>query len=381
MPTRPHSDPLGSAPELQHDGAQGGAETITLKGAWTTLGLAEMGPDLEHELADYGARKNVTWDLSRLQALDRTAALVLWRAWGRRFPEKLLLPTTQAVCFARLRGSEVPGDDAQRRDLTAPVVRLGRSSLHTVGQLPDAIWLIGRLTLDLLDLVRHPQRFPGREISAAIYTAGAQALGILALVGFLIGVVFSYLSGDQLHRFGATTFVVDLLGIATVRELGPLLAAILLAGRSGSSMTAQLGVMRLNEELDALTTMGIPYTQRLILPKVIALAVAQPLAGLWTTALALLGGMVSANVTLDIGFRYFLGQLPKVVPIANYWIALGKSVVFGMIIALVACHFGLRVKPDTESLGAGTTSSVVVAITAVLMVDAVFAIVFAHVGV
>lgn len=381
MPTRPNSDTLGSAPELQHDGVQGDAETVTLKGAWTTLGLAELGPDLEQELADYGARKHVAWDLSRLQALDRTGALVLWRAWGRRFPEKLLLPTTQQICFARLRGAEVPGDDAQRRDLTAPVVQLGQSSLQAVGQLRDAIWLIGRLALDLLDLARHPQRTPGREISAAIYAAGAQALGILALVGFLIGVVFSYLSGDQLRRFGAEAFVVDLLGIATVRELGPLLAAILLAGRSGSSMTAQLGVMRLNQELDALTTMGISYTQRLILPKVIALALAQPLAGLWTTAIALLGGMVSAHVTLDISFRYFLSELPKVVPIANYWIGLGKGVVFGMIIALVACHFGLRVKPDTESLGAGTTSSVVVAISTVLMVDALFAVIFSHVGI
>ncbi|WP_116812187.1 MlaE family ABC transporter permease [Steroidobacter cummioxidans] len=380
MPTRPNSDTLGSAPELQHHSAQGGIETVILKGAWTTLDLAELGPDLEHELADYGARKNVTWDLSRLQALDRTAALVLWRAWGRRFPEKLLLPTSQQICFARLRGAEVSGDDTQRRNLTAPVVQLGQRSLQAVGQLRDAIWLIGQLTLDLLDLTRHPQRFPGREISATIYTAGAQALGILALVGFLIGVVFSYLSGDQLRRFGASSFVVNLLGIATVRELGPLLAAILVAGRSGSSMTAQLGVMRLNEELDALTTMGIPYTQRLILPKVIALALAQPLSGLWTTAMALLGGMVSAKVSLDIGFRYFITQLPEVVPIANYWIGLSKSVVFGTIIALVACHFGLRVKPDTASLGAGTTSSVVVGITAVLMVDALFAIVFSHVG-
>jgi phospholipid/cholesterol/gamma-HCH transport system permease protein len=242
------------------------------------------------------------------------------------------------------------------------------------------VQLIGRLVLDLLDLARNPQYWPGREISAGVYRAGAQALGILALVGFLIGVVLSYLSGDQLRRFGAELYVVNLLGIACVREVGPLLAAILVAGRSGSSITAQLGVMRLNEELDALTTIGIAYTQRLVLPKVLALAIAQPLVGLWTSAVALTGGMVAAHVSLDVGYRYFLDAVPSVVPIANYWIGLGKGVVFGTIIALVACHFGLRMKPDTESLGAGTTSSVVVAISCVLIADALFAVIFSHLG-
>ena len=136
-------------------------------------------------------------------------------------------------------------------------------------------------------------------------------MGILALVGFLIGVVLSYLCGDQLRRFGAEMYVVDLLGIACVRELGPLLAAILVAGRSGSSMTAQLGVMRLNEELDALTTIGVPYTQRLILAKVVALALSQPLVGLWTSAIALLGGMVAAHLSLGVGYYYFLDAVPQ----------------------------------------------------------------------
>jgi len=138
--------------------------------------------------------------------------------------------------------------------------------------------------------------------------------------------------------------------------------------------------MRLNEELDALTTIGVPYTQRLILSKVIALAVSQPLVGLWTSAIALLGGMIAAHFSLGVGYYYFLDGVPRVVPIANYFIGMGKGVVFGVIIALVACHYGLRVKPNTESLGAGTTSSVVVAISSVLVADAVFAVLFQHVG-
>jgi phospholipid/cholesterol/gamma-HCH transport system permease protein len=260
------------------------------------------------------------------------------------------------------------------------VERLGRGLIGLVAQLRDIVGLIGRLLLDLVELVRRPRSWPVREISAGVFHAGPQAMGILALVGFLIGVVLSYLSGDQLRRFGADLYVVNLLGIGCVRELGPLLAAILVAGRSGSSITAQLGVMRLNEELDALTTIGIAYTQRLILPKVLALAISQPLVGLWTSAVALAGGMVAAHFRLGVGYAYFLDAIPGVVPIANFWIGLGKSVVFGGIIAMVACHFGLRIKPNTESLGAGTTSSVVVAITCVLVADAVFAVLFSHVG-
>jgi len=235
--------------------------------------------------------------------------------------------------------------------------------------------------LDAVQLVRHPARVPIREISANIYRTGAQALGITALVGFLIGVVLSYLSSNQLRTFGADVFIVNILGISIVRELGPVLAAILVAGRSGSAMTAQIGVMRVTEELDAMAVLGIPHTLRLILPKVIALAIALPLIVLWTNAMALAGGMLSAHIELGISFRYFLGSLPDAVPVANFWLGLGKGAVFGVLIALVACHFGLRIQPNTESLGIGTTNAVVSAITVVIIVDAVFAVTFSHIGI
>jgi phospholipid/cholesterol/gamma-HCH transport system permease protein len=214
-----------------------------------------------------------------------------------------------------------------------------------------------------------------------IYHIGAQALGITALVGFLVGVVLSYLTGEQLRIYGAEIFIINLLGVSIIRELGPVLAAILIAGRSGSAMTAQLGVMRVTEELDAMQVMGIPHTVRLILPKMIALAIAMPLIILWTDAVALFGGMMAAQVQLGLDYRFFLSALPEAVPLANLWLGLGKGVVFGLLIALVACHFGLRIEANTESLGQGTTSSVVTAITVVIIVDAVFAVMFSSVGV
>jgi phospholipid/cholesterol/gamma-HCH transport system permease protein len=338
---------------------------------------------LEAELTQQAANADACWDLSEVERLDHTGALLLWRTWGRVLPEKVLIPAALRTYFTRLsqESNEQRAQAEPRRGIVRGLERLGRALIDLVADGREVVGLIGRLMLDLADLVRRPANWPGREISAGVFHAGAQAMGILALVGFLIGVVLSYISGDQLRRFGADLYVVPLLGIGCVRELGPLLAAILVAGRSGSSITAQLGAMRLNEELDALTTIGIAYTQRLILPKLVALSISQPLVGLWTSAIALVGGMVAAHFRLGVGYAYFLDAIPGAVPIANYWIGLGKSLVFGAIIALVACHFGLRIKPNTESLGAGTTSSVVVAITCVLVADAVFAVVFSHVGI
>ena len=159
-----------------------------------------------------------------------------------------------------------------------------------------------------------------------------------------------------------------------------MLAAILVAGRSGSAMTAQIGIMRVTEELDALSAMGISHSLRLVLPKVVALAISMPLLSVWTSASALVGGMFAAQNTLDISYQQFIIKLPDTVPLLNAFIGLGKSVVFGVMIALIACHFGFQIKPNTESLGNHTTNSVVAAITAVIMVDALFAILFMDVG-
>ena len=166
----------------------------------------------------------------------------------------------------------------------------------------------------------------------------------------------------------------NLLGISILRELGPLLAAILVAGRSGSAITAQIGMMRVTKELDALAVLGISPSLRLVLPRVLGLAVAMPLLVVWTDALALWGGMLAAERELGIPPTLFFSKLPDVVPVSNLWLGVGKGVAFGVLIAMIACHFGLRVEPNTESLGGGTTRSVVASITAVILADALFAI-------
>ena len=371
-----------NAPILRRSAKRDSATTIVLAGDWTTLSLARRYDDIRHSLSEVASETGITWDLSELHHLDLTGAVLLWQVWGESLPENAVIPTALTEWFRHLGSVKTHGTTHTPREGGARrgIESVGQGAQSFALELRDIIWLVGRLVLDLWDCIQHPQRWPLREISAGIYRAGAQAMGILALVGFLIGVVLSYLSGDQLRRLGAEIYVINLLGVGCTRELGPLLAAILVAGRSGSSIAAQLGVMRLNEEIDALTTIGISYTQRLVLPKVIALAVAQPLAGLWTTAISLLGGIAAAQFSLGVGYEQFLDALPGAIPIANYWIGFVKGVAFGAIIAIVSCHFGLRIKPNTESLGSGTTSAVVVAISSVLVADALFAILFSHMG-
>jgi len=364
--------------------------TVTPRGRWNVQGLAigrggkvarAQVEGLKHSLAEHGRNPLIRWDLTQTDAFDHVGALLFWRAWGHAKPRQLVIDGDHEAMFASFNADEDLPAPPRQFDPLAIFVFIGRELLRFGDHLGGFVRLLGQLSFDLMRFARKPQAGPWREISANLYRSGAQALGITALVGFLIGIVLSYLSAKQLKQFGADVFIIDLLGVAIVRELGPVLAAILVAGRSGSAMTASLGVMRVTEELDALTVMGIPQGFRLLMPKVVALAIALPLLIIWTDAISLLGGMVAAKLQLDLSISYFFDALPSAVKVANLYIGVGKGVVFGALIALVSCHFGLRIEPNTESLGQGTTSSVVASITVVILADAVFAIAFSNVGI
>ena len=356
---------------------------VQLQGEWTALALAgcheARGLRAQlHELAE--APRHARWSLDGITRLDHIGAQLIWQAWNGHMPENVSLNDGQRRVFDRIAKMRAEGWKKRMVERFNPMTIVGGNVLSFFAQLAIGITMLGQLTFDLLRFLRAPQRGPWREISANIYNVGYKALGITALVGFLIGIVLSYLSANQLRIFGASTFIVNILGMAVIRELGPVLAAILIAGRSGSAITAQIGVMRVTEELDAMSVMGISHGFRLIMPRVIALAISMPLLVAWTDLLALAGGMVAARMQLDISYVFFLRQLPDAVPVANLWLGLGKGVVFGMLIALTACHFGLRIKPNTQSLGQGTTASVVTSITVVIIADAFFAILFKDVG-
>lgn len=312
--------------------------------------------------------------------MDSAGAILLWRAWKGKKPTRLQAREEHLHLFDHL-------EKLARQPLPEPTgavpwpTRVGHYFWRLGEKLKDFVAMVGQLVLDSLHLMRHPAEMPWREFSANLYKTGFLALPVISLVGFLIGIVLSYLFSLQLKQLGADALIVNVLGLGIIREVGPVLTAVLVAGRSGSAMTAQMGVMRVTEEIDALAAMGVPVGLRVILPKVFALGITMPLLVAWSSSVALLGGMVSAWLQLDISYDLFFDLLPKVVPIANLWISLGKGMAFGWAVALVACHFGLRVKPNTESLSANTTASVVVSITAVILIDAVFAIATRGVGV
>ena len=352
-----------------------GRRWLRLAGEWRLRVLAPRYAALEAELASRAGDAALGWDIRSIEALDSVGAMMLWRAWGQRFPENLATSDELEPVFARLyAASKLKETGPEPKQPFEWVVTVGSLSLSLWRHLTDFTTLVGQLVLDLGQVLRAPREMPWRESSANLYKSGVRAMPVTALVGFLIGIVLSYLSALQLKNFGADIFIVNILGMGIIRELGPVLVAVLVAGRSGSAMTAQLGVMRVTEEIDALATMGVSRSLRLVFPKVAALALAMPLLVLWTSSIALMGGMVSAQFQLDISYGFFIETLPKVVPVANLYIALAKGVVFGILVALVACHFGLRIKPNTESLSTNTTSSVVTAITMVILLDAVVAI-------
>jgi phospholipid/cholesterol/gamma-HCH transport system permease protein len=351
---------------------------VVLTGQWTLAAILPVIELLQSQLTEQRGQV-LAWDLSSLLRLDSAAAVLLWRTWGGRWPAQLEISPMHRQVLNRV--AELPSDIAKPIEPPVhPVEFLGQIFLKAWFHLHGLVTLFGQLLIDFVFLCRHPGDMPWREFSANVYKSGAQALPVTALVGFLIGVTISYLSSLQLKGFGADVFIVNILGISIIRELGPVLVAVLVAGRSGSAMTAQIGVMRVTEEIDALSTMGISRTLRVVFPKIMGLTVVMPLLVLWTSAVALFGGMLSAMLQLDLSLNYFFENLPRAVPVANLLIGLSKGVVFGFVIALIACYFGLRVKPNTESLSANTTTAVVTAITTVILVDAVFAIMTRHIG-
>lgn len=358
------------------------ANSVVARGRWRVESLAVSGniARIQSTIRSFKEKNAVKWDLSQILELDYIGAQLLWDNWNKSRPQELVVTVEQNKLFSRLEcaGSlKLPETKPPHWYFFEKI----RKFPHTAAEhFSGTVGLVGQLMINLLRFAKAPHKGPWTEISANIYHAGAQALSITAIVGFLIGVVLSYLSAQQLHVFGGDAFLVNLLGMSVIRELGPLLAAILVAGRSGSAMTAQLGVMRVTEELSAMQVMGMSHGFRLIMPKVIALSIVMPLLIIWTDMLALLGGMLAGSFEIGLSIPYFLSALPNAVPIANLWIGIGKGFVFGILIALIACYYGMKIKPNTESLGQGTTSSVVTSITIVILADAIFAVVLQGVG-
>ena len=358
-------------------------ERVRVLGVWTAAQLADPKTlrILQQQIEALGAPGKLHWELRFAQRLDHLGAQLLWNVWGREWPEQWQANARQTALLSRVEVFATQLKPVPAKTTWQLYLKLGRQVFRVIEHAQALLTLMGQCLIDFLSLVLQPRRGPWRDVSGHIYRIGLTALPITALVGLLIGVVLAYLMAQQLHQFGADLFIVNILGISLIRELGPVLAAVLIAGRSGSAITAEIGVMRVTEEIDAMRVMGIAIGYRLVLPRVLALAIAMPLVSVWTTAAALLGGMLAADLVMGVSPGYFLATLPSTLDASNLTLAVGKSIAFGILIAWIACHYGLRVKPNTASLGQGTTASVVTSITMVILLDALFAVVFKDVGI
>lgn len=261
------------------------------------------------------------------------------------------------------------------------VQEVGKSTLEVSDKVQGFLSFFGEAALALLRLIREPRLLRTRELFVQLERVCVYAVPIVSLVTFLIGVVVAYLSATQLQKYGANIFLVDGVGLTMARELSPVLVAIIVAGRSGSAFTAQIGAMKINEEIDALQALGLSPMQVLVLPRLFALVIAMPLLTFVGDIIGIAGGALIANNTLGITPTTFYERLQTVLPLRSYLVGIGKAPVFAIVIALIGCRMGLKVQNTATSVGINTTSTVVQSIVAVILLDAAFAVVFQKLGI
>jgi phospholipid/cholesterol/gamma-HCH transport system permease protein len=354
------------------------AVIVRCTGTWTVQGIAQ----LEQRLKDiaWPDAANLEIDSSEISSLDTSGAWLLHRTvseleqHGRQvqitglrseFSTLLELISARSVMSAPLTLS--------RDNLLATIGKQAWSGLENMSGM---LAFVGESAIALLRLLGNPRRIRWRTIFHNIQSAGFEALPIVGLLSFLMGVVIAYQGADQLQRFGANIFIADLVGLSMLRELSPLLTAIIIAGRSGSAYAAQIGTMKVTEEIDALRTIGVSPQELLVLPKMLALVIALPLLTVYADVTGMLGGMIMASTKLGVSFGTFVDRLGDAVSLSSFLTGIVKAPVFAAIIALVGCFQGFQVGGSADSVGRQTTLSVVQAIFLVILADALFSLVF-----
>ncbi len=365
---------------------EGDRLVLTAGGRWVVSALAEVDARLRD--LETGSVRQARIDIAAIETLDSTGAWILHRT-AKQLRTSGLTAEFAGVGQAHGEMLELIGrddvDQTLERDEMAPVLamvgRVGQATFAVRDEAADLLNFLGVTVLTALRTARRPGRLRLISLASHVERVGLNALPIVGLLSFLIGVVVAYQGADQLRRFGAEIFTVNLIGVSILREMGVLLTAIIIAGRSGSAFTAEIGTMQVNEEVDAMRTIGLDPIEVLVLPRVMALVIALPLLTVFADLMGLMGGALMSFMALDISFDQFAERFKTVIPMWSFWVGMIKAPVFGLAIGLVGCREGLGVSGSAESVGKQTTKSVVVAIFLVIIIDAVFSILFAYVGV
>ena len=334
------------------------------------------------------ASGDIEIDLSDVEALDTAGAWLVHRtelAWADRGAAVTLqgIAPGQVHLLESVRANDehCPDPPETGSAFVAMVERVGRATVDGARESRDLVNFLGHSIIVLGRSLRHPGKVRMTSLVSHIEQAGLNALPIVGLISFLIGIVLAFQGAEQLSKFGAQIFTVNIVAQGVLREMGVLLTAIMLAGRSGSAFTAQIGTMNVREEIDAMRTIGLDPMEVLVLPRLWALVICLPLLTFFANIMGLLGGAIMATVVLDLTFFQFVRQLSSAVTLWTFWIGLIKAPIFGFIIGLVGCYEGMRVSGSAESVGRMTTRAVVEAIFLVIVLDAMFSILFAVMGV
>ncbi|MDP3267969.1 MAG: ABC transporter permease [Legionella sp.] len=348
-------------------------------GNWTVLRLADFQ---KSELTEHQEGQQLKISGKSINSFDSAGALALTR-WVHQLEHDGNL--VELIDFSKKQQEllSLIGDKKEYIDYQIPstpdpgiLYHIGKESENKLLQIDGLLILIGDLSTKFFEALGDWRRFQIPSIVSNINSAGLQALPIVALLSFLIGVVLAYQMGLQLATYGANIFIAYLSGMAIFREFAPLITAIIVAGRTSSAFTAQIGSMKVNEEIDALLTMGLSPTELLVLPKVIGLLIVFPLLIFWADIFSIIGAMIMSKTMLNVGFEDFLQRLRETVGLSQMMLGLYKAPVFALLIALVGCFQGFRVESSADSIGSQTTKSVVQALFLIIIADAVFSIIY-----
>lgn len=344
------------------------------------LTLARIG-DLPDQLSAFNGDVRKL-DLSAVERIDTVGAWLVHRFARDHDAEILGLDEDGEHLLQQVAAAESPIAPSKPEPGIVPRVvgEVGAATIAAFKTLYGLLGFLGATILAFWNVLKHPSRFRFNATVHRFEIVGVTALGIIGLMSFLIGIVIAQQGAVQLRAFGAEVYTINLVGRLTLRELGVLMTAIMVAGRSGSAFAAQIGTMKLTEEIDAMRTIGVSPMEALVLPRTIAVVLMMPLLAFYSSLIGMIGGGLLCWIALDIPPVAFIMKIREVVPMTDLWICLIKAPVFGVIIALAGCYQGMQVEGDAEQVGQRTTTAVVQAIFLVIVLDAFFAVFFSGIG-
>ncbi len=324
-------------------------------------------------------------DISDVTFIDTIGAIAVWRIrehFAEHGDSEIVgaNDTQNALLDQISKVDEQPLPTRPKPTTVDKIANLGAWAFRQAGEARDLVGFFGELAVVFFRTVRAPRRLRLPALVTHMQAVGINSMPIVGLLAFLIGIVLTFISGDQLEKFGASIFIVNLIGVASLRELGILITAIIVAGRSGSAFTAEIGTMKINQEIDAMRTIGLDPMEVLVVPRTLALILMLVPLGFFADVVMIAGGALMANLTLGIHFSQFIVQFQSSIDLTQLWIGMIKTPFFAFVIAMVGCYHGLLVSGSAESVGQQTTQSVVQSIFLVITFDALFAVLFSLIG-